>query len=116
MASVSDALAMESQDDEEEEQPVSTGKKAGSKKRRRSEVIKAEAKSEAKTKAEAKKIKQRKQIVRIRAKVHCTAAGLPGLDAPLKGKSKSKGQNTTGDDATDLPDWHPLQKVCRFQP
>eukprot|EP00903_Cladosiphon_okamuranus_P010099 g9564.t2 len=92
-------------DDETEEQSVSTGKEGGSKKRRRSEMAKAEAN---KAQAKANKVEQRKQIVRIRAKVHCTAAGPPGLDAPVK--SKSKGQDTRGDDAANLPDWHPLQK------
>ena len=57
------------------------------------------------------KVEQRKQIVRIRAKVHCTAAGLPGLDAPVG----SKGKDTMGEDGaagmSNLPEWHPLQKV-----
>lgn len=70
--------------------------KKKNKKRRRTEVAEAKA-----------KVEQRKQIVRIRAKVHCTSAGLPGLDAPVR----SKGKDTKGDDATSLPDWHPLQKV-----
>ena len=49
-----------------------------------------------------------KQIVRIRAKVHCTAAGLPGLDAP----NKTDGEDEGGDDPGQLPDWYPLHKVC----
>lgn len=82
---------------------------ASSKKRRRTEITQAKttAKSDAKAKGKAK-VEQRKQIVRIRAKVHCTAAGLPGLDAPLQIK---KGKDAKGDHAGNLPDWHPLQKV-----
>lgn len=48
-----------------------------------------------------------KQIVRIRAKVHCAAAGLPGLDAP----ARTEGEDGGGDDPGQLPDWHPLHKV-----
>lgn len=51
----------------------------------------------------------RKQIVRIRAKVHCTAAGMPDEDAPCE----REGEDDGGDDATHLPKWHPLEKVCR---
>lgn len=50
-----------------------------------------------------------KQIVRIRAKVHCAAAGLPGLDAPARTEREEGG----GDDPGQLPDWHPLHKVTR---
>lgn len=90
-------------DEEEDKTP-------GTKKRRRSDVTEAagEAKAKPKTKTKTMVEKQKqKQIVRIRAKVHCTAAGLPGLDAPVR----SKGQDTEGDDASNLPDWHPLHKV-----
>lgn len=48
-----------------------------------------------------------KQIVRIRAKIHCAAAGLPGLDAP----ARTEGEDGGGDDPGQLPDWHPLHKV-----
>lgn len=48
-----------------------------------------------------------KQIVRIRAKVHCTAAGLPGLDAPAITDWKAN----AGEDSSKMPEWHPLEKV-----
>lgn len=55
----------------------------------------------------------RKKIVRIRAKVHCTAAGLPGLDAPSNVASKKsvleRGRGVGS--AATLPEWHPLSKV-----
>lgn len=43
-----------------------------------------------------------RKTVRIRGRVHCTAAGLPGVDAP---------HATGDDDAWQLPEWHPLEKV-----
>lgn len=84
----------------------------GNKKRRRGEnspppVAAAKAPS-GKSKGEGHD--DRKQIVRIRAKVHCTAAGLPGVDAPAK--TGVKGDTEDGGDATTpLPAWHPLEKV-----
>lgn len=85
--------------------PTEAGKCSGSsKKRQRGEKTDSEAESKGEVDDD-----HRKQIVRIRAKVHCTAAGRPGLDAPA---SSGKGVHLGEDDASSLPEWHPLQKVC----
>lgn len=42
------------------------------------------------------------KTVRIIGRVHCTAAGLPGVDAP---------HLVDVDDGCLLQEWHPLQKV-----
>lgn len=88
-----------------------------SKKRRRDGKSK-DVKDKGNAKADAKsedtaKTGQRKQIVRIRAKVHCTAAGQPGLDAPAKAEEEEEkeAQATEGEGGTSLPKWHPLEKV-----
>lgn len=84
----------------------------GSKKRRREEAkSKAKAKDKESTPDETEATtdhKPRKQMVRIRAKIHCTAAGLPGLDGPSKGQWK----DNASDGLANLPQWHPLEKVC----
>lgn len=90
-------------------------REGSSKKRRRDERTKGKDKAkEDDVPASAKQADQqhRKQIVRIRAKVHCTAAGLPGVDAPVKsGTAEALAKDTAGDDASNLPHWHPLAKV-----
>ena len=62
--------------------------------------------------AETKKIKK---IVWIRAKVHCTAAGLPDVDAPSKVKDGDQDGHEDDDErdvaTAQLPRWHPLSKV-----
>lgn len=48
-----------------------------------------------------------KTIVRIRAKIHVTAAGRPGVDAPCKAEGVRKGDG----EELPLPSWHPLAEV-----
>ncbi len=102
--------------DPEEEEGTATPRGGSSKKRRRDEHTKAKGKDKAKDKENKQAAEQqqhRKQIVRIRAKVHCTAAGLPGVDAPVKsGTAEALAKDKAGDDASNLPHWHPLAKVC----
>ncbi|CAM9211625.1 unnamed protein product, partial [Ectocarpus sp. 12 AP-2014] len=80
----------------------------GSKKRRRAETNKSKAEeSKAEPESDAKPDKgHRKQMVRIRAKIHCTAAGPPGLDGP----AEEQGNDTAGEGVANLPQWHPLEK------
>lgn len=61
-------------------------------------------------KTKASNTNKPKQIVRIRAKIHCTAAGVPGLEAPsrINIDDRTKGG---GDGLRNLPHWHPLEKV-----
>lgn len=49
--------------------------------------------------------------MRIRAKVHCTAAGLPEMDAPCEKEGAGDADDDGGDDASHMPKWHPLEKV-----
>lgn len=84
----------------------------GNKKRRREKAKKSKAKeskleAEVDSDSDVKAKKPRKQMIRIRAKIHCTAAGLPGLDGP----AEQQGNDTAGNGVADLPEWHPLEKV-----
>ncbi|CAM9504306.1 unnamed protein product, partial [Ectocarpus fasciculatus] len=98
-----DSVDEEEEEEDENDQVEGNGNvdpepsSTGSKKRRREE-----AESKAKATADGKARKQnRKQMVRIRAKIHCTSAGPPGLDAPVKGV-EGQGKDTDGDGVANL--------------
>lgn len=101
---------MPGQDKDDGEQNEPADADASTSKKRRRDRKSKDVKSKDGTKSEASnKTEHRKQIVRIRAKVHCTAAGQPGLDAPST--TEGQAQEKDGEDGTSLPKWHPLKKV-----
>lgn len=92
-----------------QEEPVEQAAAPARKKRRRDEETTTVANDvkESNTNGHAN---YRKNIVRIRAKVHCTAAGKPLMDAPCKTNISRSGE-ANGESGVILPDWHPLAKV-----
>lgn len=98
----------EDEGDDEDEDGVDEPNK---KRRRDSEEEPSDGDFNAKSKSDDRDA-NRKKIVRIRAKVHLTAAGKPAVDAPSEAaSSEASASGLAHDDAVALPKWHPLSKV-----